>query len=180
MTIEEYATTYLKKEISIIENSHRKDVLTELTVFDKAIIYKYTEDGFDDLNEKLRTSKGKNIIPFGILLAECLDKLPDFIGTVFRSENLAKHEWEEYSLAFKNNSLITKHGFTSTSKSQLSANKFGNYRFEIFVQKGKNIEKIAKYDDEKEVIIRYNTNFMVVSIFNNFIQLLEILYGNGN
>lgn len=174
MTIEEYATTYLKKEIIIIENSHRKDILSELTVFEKAIIYKYSEDGYDDLNEKLRASKGKNITTFGILFAQCLDKLPDFIGTVFRSENLAKHEWEEYLLAFKNDSLITRHGFTSTSKSQLSANKFGNFRLEIFVQKGKDIEKIARYDDEKEVIIRYNCNFRVLSIFNNFVQLMEI------
>lgn len=174
MTVEEYATTYLEREIKIIETSHRKDVVKQLNTFEKAIIYKYTDDGYDDLNETLRISKGENITLFGTLLAECLDKLPNFIGTVFRSENLARHEWEEYSLAFTNNSIITKHGFTSTSKSQLSANKFGNYRFEIFVQKGKNIEKIAKYDDEKEVVIRYDTNFMVVSIFNNFIQLLEI------
>ena len=73
-----------------------------------------------------------------------------------------------------NDSIITKHSFTSTSKSQLSANKFGIYRLEIFVQKGKDIEKIAKYDDEKEVIIRYNSNFRVVGIFNNFVQLIEI------
>lgn len=174
MTVEEYATTYLENEIRIIENSYRKNVLTQLNVFEKAIIYKYTEDGFDDLNELLRISKGKNITHFGTLLAECLDKLPDFIGTVFRSENLAKNEWEEYLLAFTNDSIITKHSFTSTSKSQLSANKFGIYRLEIFVQKGKDIEKIAKYDDEKEVIIRYKSNFRVVGIFNNFVQLIEI------
>ena len=174
MTVEEYATTYLENEIRIIENSYRKNVLTQLNVFEKAIIYKYTEDGFDDLNESLRISKSEKINLFGKLLAECLDKLPDFIGTVFRSENLAKNEWEEYLLAFTNDSIITKHSFTSTSKSQLSANKFGIYRLEIFVQKGKDIEKNAKYDDEKEVIIRYNSNFRVVGIFNNFVQLIEI------
>lgn len=174
MTVEEYATTYLEREIKIIQTSHRKDVLTQLNVFEKAIIYKYTEDGFDDLNETLRISKGEKITLFGTLLAECLDKLPDFIGTVFRSENLAPHEWDEYLLAFANDNLITKHSFTSTSKNQLSANRFGTYRLEIFVQKGKDIEKIAKYDDEKEVIIRYNSNFRVVNVFNNFVQLMEM------
>ena len=58
MTVEEYATTYLENEIRIIENSYGKNVLTQLNVFEKAIIYKYTEDGFDDLNESLRISKG--------------------------------------------------------------------------------------------------------------------------
>lgn len=85
MTVEEYATTYLENEIRIIENSYRKNILIQLNVFEKAIIYKYTEDGFDDLNESLRISKGEKINLFGKLLAEYLDKLPDFVGTVFRS-----------------------------------------------------------------------------------------------
>jgi hypothetical protein len=59
MTTEEYAKEYLTREIQEIENSNRLNVLTDLTVYEKAIIYKYSEDGYLDLNERLRVSEGK-------------------------------------------------------------------------------------------------------------------------
>ena len=59
MTVEEYANKYLENELKIIEGSNRKIVLPELTIFEKAIIYKYSEDGYQDLNEKLRISNGQ-------------------------------------------------------------------------------------------------------------------------
>lgn len=46
MTAEEYANNYLENELKIIENSERKIVLPELTIFEKAIIYKYSDDGY--------------------------------------------------------------------------------------------------------------------------------------
>ena len=69
MTAEEYAKTYLENEIRIIENSHRNDISPELTVFEKAIVYKYTEDGYESLNETLRKNKILEVSEFGKLFA---------------------------------------------------------------------------------------------------------------
>ena len=51
MTTEQYAKKYLFREIKEIEISNRLNVLTELTVYEKALILKYSEDGYEDLNE---------------------------------------------------------------------------------------------------------------------------------
>ena len=174
MTVEEYATTYLKNEIRIIENSHRKDVLTELTVFEKAIIYKYTEDGYDDLNEKLRASKGKNITPFGTLLIECLNKLPNFDEIAYRGVNLTLAEFQKYNDALENGEIITEFSFISSSNSLYVGNAYGEVLFKIFSQKGKKVEQVSKYPNEKEVIFRCNSKFRVFEIDNNYINLIEI------
>ena len=111
MTTEEYAKEYLFREIKEIENSHRLNVLTELTVYEKAIIYKYSEDGYLDLNEKLRLSEGKDISVFGVLLDECLSKLPDYQGITYRGESLTDLELERYRFAFNNNMPLRQHFF---------------------------------------------------------------------
>lgn len=171
MTAEEYANKYLENELKIIDNSDRKIVLPELTIFEKAIIYKYSEDGYQDLNEKLRVNKGKHIPTFGAILSECLEKLPNYTGNVYRSINLTDEEYKRYL----NNDTIIEPFFISTSRSQLIGNQFGNFRFEIFSQTGKCIENISKFSNEKEVVINYNKAFKVVSIneMNRQIQLIE-------
>jgi hypothetical protein len=176
MTSEEYANKYLENELKIIENSDRKIISPELTIFEKAIIYKYSEDGYQDLNEKLRISQGANIPIFGKLLSECLDKLPNFLRNVYRSTNLTDEEYNRYLMANLNDKLIIESFFISASRSQLIGNQFGNFRFEIFSQTGKCIESISKFSDEKEVVFNYNTTFKVVSIseINKQIQLIEI------
>lgn len=174
MTAEEYAKTYLENEIKIIENSHRNDILPELTVFEKAIVYKYTEDGYESLNETLRKKRFLEVSEFGRLFAECLDKLPNFRGNVFRSVDLTTIEWEKYKTAFENNEEITEHFFISTSKVFNMGYAFGKIRFKIYTFKGKNIEYIAKHSDEKEVVLQFNSSFRVIAIDNNIIQLIEV------
>ena len=56
--LEEYSKTYLKSEISEIQLSNRNFELNQLSIYEKAIIYKYSKDGFRDINEVLRKSKG--------------------------------------------------------------------------------------------------------------------------
>jgi ADP-ribosyltransferase exoenzyme len=176
MTPEEYANRYLENEIKIIENTDINNILPELTTHEKAIIYKYSEDGYQDLNEKLRISNGVNIPIFGKLLSECLEKLPNFVGNVYRSTNLTDEEYNRYLTAYLKDELIIESFFISTSRSRLIGNQFGNFSFEIFSQTGKCIENISKFYNEKEVVIKYNTSFRVISIdeINRQIQLIEI------
>jgi ADP-ribosyltransferase exoenzyme len=164
MTTETYAKEYLTREIQEIENSPRLNVLTDLTVYEKAIIYKYSEDGYLDLNERLRVSEGKDISTFGVLLDECLSKLLDYQGRVYRGVDLSKHDLKRYLYAFENNLLITESFFISTSESQLASRMFGrNVQFQIISRTGKSIAEITKFE-EREVLFRYNITFEILDI----------------
>jgi hypothetical protein len=165
MTIEKYATKHLSREIQLIESSEeRMNALPELTVYEKAIIFKYSEDGYEDLNEKLRQSEGKDISNFGILLDECLGILPDYQNVVYRGEGLTDSELERYFLAFKHNEPLREYFFTSSSKSRLKAYEWCREKnrvlMEIFSFSGKAIEYTSKYPAEKEVLFRYNSDFL--------------------
>jgi hypothetical protein len=176
MTSEEYANKYLENELKIIENSDRKIISPELTIFEKAIIYKYSEDGYQDLNEKLRISQGANIPIFGKLLSECLDKLPNFVDNIYRGVDLTTNEYNRYLEAYLNDEIINEPFFISTSRSILVGNQFGNIHFEIFCQTGKNIEHIAKHPMEKEILLSNNCKFRVVMAneIEEKIKLIEI------
>ena len=164
MTTEEYAKEYLFREIKEIENSNRLNVLTELTVYEKAIIYKYSEDGYLDLNEKLRLSEGKDISVFGVLLNECLGKLPDYQGIVFRGVNFSQYKIDEFTNKLFNNERITEHAFLSTSLKANEAYKYGITILQIFSETGKSIGSISKYQNEKEILFRYNTIFEIIAV----------------
>ena len=165
MTTEDCAKEYLFREIKEIENSHRLNVLTELTVYEKAIIYKYSEDGYIDLNERLRLSEGKDISVFGLLLDECLSKFPDYQGITYRGESLTDLELERYRFAFNNNIPLRQHFFLSSSKSRSKAYEWSKEKnkvlLEIFSFSGKIIEPTSKYSAEKEILFRYNSDFWV-------------------
>lgn len=165
MTTEKYAKEYLFHEIQLIESSEeRLNALPELTVYEKAIIFKYSEDGYEDLNEKLRLSEGKDISDFGMLLDKCLGKLPDYQGRVYRGVDLSKYDLNRYSEAFQNNILITESFFISTSESQLASRMFGrNVQFQIISKTGKSIREITKFE-EKEVLFKYNISFEILDI----------------
>jgi hypothetical protein len=166
MTTEEYAKEYLFREIREIETTNRLNVLPELSVYEKAIIYKYSEDGYEDLNEKLRLSKGEKISIFGILLEECLLKLPDYKDIVYRGNGLSQPEFDQYYSNYESKLPFREHCFFSTSKSKAAASEFnrGKYRvlFTILSKTGKEIESIAKYSSEREVLFNRNTEFKVI------------------
>lgn len=168
MTTEKYAKKYLSREIQLIESSEeRMNASPELTVHEKAIICKYSEDGYEDLNERLRLNEGKDISDFGMLLDESLSKLPDYQGIVFRGVEMTYGELNKYRLAFINKESVTEHFFLSSSESKAKAYEWskGNHRvlFRILSKRGKVIESVTKYKVEKEILFRYNSNFIVDS-----------------
>lgn len=82
-SIEEYSKNKPAREIAEILSGNRNKELPELSIFGKALVFKYSVDGYDTLNENLRKSKGKNLSEFGKLLNKALDKLPNFEGMFF-------------------------------------------------------------------------------------------------
>lgn len=167
---EQYARRQLEREVSEIRKSPRIEEHLELTLYEKAFIYKYSEDGYESVNEALRKSCGKENTEFGDLLTKCLDKLPNYEGLVYRSANLSKVEREKYIVAFSSNKTLIEQTFVSTSKSRLIAMAFnGNTLFRMFSKTGKAIEKIAKFGvhnppNEKEVLFRPNRPFRILEI----------------
>lgn len=166
MTTEEYAKEYLFREIQLIESSEeRLNALPELTVYEKAIIFKYSDDGYEALNEKLRISEGKDISTFGKPLDECLNKLRDYEDVVYRGQSLANTELERYYLAWNNKKPSREYHFASSSRSRSIAYEWCREKnkvlFEIFCFNGKEIELASKYPAEKEILFRYNTDFRI-------------------
>jgi hypothetical protein len=169
--LKSYVKTNLSAELREIENSDRKDSLKQLNNFEKALVYKYSDNGYEDLNSDLRINKGKNTSEFGKLLASAVKKLDDFEGLVYRSANLDKDELEIYLNAYKNNSPITEFSFISTSKSRLIAMQYnGNLLFRILSKTGKEIELISKFgsgsQNEREVLFAPNSDFNVLDVTN--------------
>jgi hypothetical protein len=168
--LETYAKANLSDEISIIENTNRKNEYPQLTTYEKAVIYKYSDDGYKKVNEYLRKSKGKTFNDFANHLNNALTKLPNFEGLVYRKVYLTNDEITRYKINLKNNKPLREYPFISATKSRLIAMNFEgtteyepNCLFRIQTKTGKEIDKIAKFD-EKEVLIKPNTTFSVLEI----------------
>ncbi len=48
---ESYSKRFLQREVIEIQRSRRNDELPVLTVYEKAVVFKYSDDGYEALNE---------------------------------------------------------------------------------------------------------------------------------
>ncbi len=141
-----------------------------LTDYEKAIIYKYTNDGYESLNFSLRASSGDNHSELGVYLERTLRKLPAYSGIVYRAANLSRIDLTQYYVAFEDKQALIEPTFLSTTKSRTIAKEFrGNCTFRIVSKTGREIEKIAKFglynaQNEQEVLFTVNTRFEVLTI----------------
>jgi len=166
----EYVNRNCERELNEVRNSPIAELDSNLTVEERTLIYKYTEDGFEYLNETLRLSAGKQYTEFGEFLDKTLSKLANYEDILYRSANLTTFEIQKYLDGYQNNGILVEHSFVSTSKSKAIAYGFGkNCHFRILSRSGKNIEAFAKYglhhsQNEKEVLFRPNCKFRVLEI----------------
>jgi hypothetical protein len=117
----------------------------------------------------LRKSKGKNFDDFGTLLNNALDKIANFEGLLYRKVYLTRSELKRYQNAVTGKN-IKEYTFVSTTKSRLTATNFvgdSNYTpnclFRLQVKTGKDIEKIARFE-ELEVLLKPNALFAVLEV----------------
>ncbi len=167
--VDVYAQSYLNKELQEVSKSGRNVESSNLSLAEKSIIFKYSNDGYDSVNQNLRATYGKGNTEFGKLLFRCLSKLPNFSGLVYRGVTLTKYELNGYIKAFENNQPVTELTFVSTSKSRSIANEYGNTLFIIHSKTGKEIERIAKFGfhnppNEREVLFKPNRKFRVLNV----------------
>lgn len=163
-SLKRFALKRLQSEIDIILQSERINALPELTLEEKAIIYKYTDDGHY-VNESLYESKGTKVSEYAIYLDYCLSKLPNFEGITFRGSDLKPYEIEKYQKALDEKITITEYSFISASRIKKQADQYRRTAlFEIFSKNGKLIKKVSKFVNEQEVIFRKNSKFRVLGI----------------
>lgn len=166
---EKYSTNRLKNELAEIEGSQRNQYLTMLNIYEKALIYKYSNYGYEAINERLRLSNGEEIDEFGKLLMKALNKLPNLIQLVYRGANLTTTEIDRYVDALEKNTLLKEHSFISATKSRFIAMAFGNVFFRIFSKTGKDVEKVTKFglygtSNEQEVLFIPNRKFRILEV----------------
>jgi len=155
----------------ILQKIERDDIgasVTELNIYEKALIYYYSIDGYEQLNEDLRDGKPNE---YEVYLNEALDKLPDYDGESFRGAALTNAEILRYKNAIESDEIIVYPAFLSSSKSLGVARAYsrGSTVFTIASKTGKNIEEISFYgtrspQNEKEILYRSKIKFSVISI----------------
>lgn len=170
MELEEYVKQYLPTALNSIIQSHRVHELPYLTIYEKAIIFAYTDARgrhHQVLNERLWASEGTDISDFGYFLEAILDKLEPYRDMVFRGVQESYCDVERYIKAYNNNTIVTEYSFLSASKLIGVAQGFGCILFRIYSKNAKIIEKVSKFTREEEVLFKRNTSFKVVKVTNN-------------
>lgn len=105
---------------------------------------------------------------FAQSLNKALEKLPNYTGKVGRKTNLPADAFAKY----KPGMVIEERAFTSTST---SSNVWsGTHTYEIQSKTGKDIEKLSKFPNEKEVLFKSGTRFLVKSVSGTHIVMEEV------
>ncbi len=147
-----------------------------------AIIYHYSDSGYENINNTLIENKVIITNSHVRFLCETLNKLPDHQDVVFRGVDFNTSQKQRYIDALNGNTPIQEFSFFSTSRSELIANSFskGDTLFMIFSKTGKQIEKFSKFglysgQNEKEVLFLPNTTFEVLDVLQSTTKTTIIL-----
>ncbi|MEK7255024.1 MAG: hypothetical protein AAB316_09785 [Bacteroidota bacterium] len=165
---ETYVENYLRSLLPDFQRKGLGQSVTELNVWEKVLIYKYSLDGYESLNKALRRGKPH---PMERLLNEALAKLPDFEDVVFRGADLGESKKQFYKQAFENQEVFTEPAFLSASKFMSIANMYsrGNCIFHIDSLHGKSIEELAFFgvgsgQNEREILFRSSSRFLITGL----------------
>ena len=99
MELEQYVKQYLPTALNTIIQSQRVHELQNLSIYEKAIIFAYTDATTKQhqvLNTELWESEGKEISDFGRFLDKILTKLDAYKGLVFRGAHNSYCDIERY------------------------------------------------------------------------------------
>ena len=164
--LRKYVKSNLVRELDEIKKSNRFNNINELDEFEKAIIYHYTDSGYEVLNQTLR--EGGNLTEFGKYLNYSLNKLPNYRLLCYRAIKCSETKLKKYHKAFNSDTVIVEKSFLSCSKSKMLSQYFSDSPlFIILSKRGKEIEKIAKFgidssENEREILFMSNSKFKVI------------------
>jgi hypothetical protein len=152
----------------------------QLTLLEKASIYGYTINQFNDLNSYLRGhSYTKSAVYLGFYsrtLSRALRKIGrNFTGVVYRGAIMDHIDISIYSDAFQAGVPITHSYFTSTT--QDPAQSFmGNVQFVINSKRGVDISKVSAHEKETEILFDKGTSFEITDINHDVIDDVYYIY----
>ena len=138
-TVEKLVETYFKSDYEEFLKRKQGEFITTLSLHEKVLVYKYTKDYYEDLNEALRDGKEPESAQY---LNEVLRKLPDYRDLVFRGTELSEAKKEHFRLRLESGELYTEPAFFSATKSELIANEFS--RGDTIFTSMENMEKTWK------------------------------------
>ncbi|MEI9918544.1 MAG: ADP-ribosyltransferase [Bacteroidota bacterium] len=166
--LKNYVVNYLAADFN--EVCARGHVVPPIDEFESTIIYKYTKDGYIDLNKELRNKRNDKLPEFGKYLKHSLEKLPSYKGLAYRGVNLTASQTNLYQKFYKSGEPLTEPAFLSTSRRRTLAMSFGTKcLFVIHSKHGKLVENYARFGinnphNESEVIFSNNSTFTVADI----------------
>ena len=168
-----YAAKYLPEALRIVQTGRRANALPPLTATDKALLYHYSEDGYEMLNQALHANGGQNTSVFGKGLAAALAKLPPYAGEVLSGVYLSAAQLQQYRARAQDGQPVSWPAFLSASQRPSIAGLYlstppKNCLFVIQSRTGRLIEEAAKYgvdgQNEYEVLFAPNTQFEVLEV----------------
>lgn len=128
-------------------------------------VMRLVDDGNKD-HETIWQSKVDTLGPFALLLYELGNQnIKKTYITVYRGANLSNELIEQYRTAAKEFYIPAFPSFTSTSRNQTKAEKFGNVLFVIDIRQsdGRDVASYSKYPHEEEILINPNFYFYIHS-----------------
>ena len=177
MELKEYVELKYPDALNAIRQSTSAKEITELTEHEKAIIYAYSDEGYE-VNAELRKFRKLVTPEFAVHLNAALAKLPSTKAVVHRGIWRINSVLKMYQNAFKTGEILIEYGFTSASQSRSIAEQFGEIILDISSKNGKPIEKLTKFgasvmDNEQEVLFESSSKFIVRNIVerNSFIYI---------
>ncbi len=140
-------------------------------IYEKTLIYYYTESGYIPINRSLRRSHSKRGTKASSLLNDVLDKLPNWRGLAYRNTRLTEKQVKRYRESMDKGSPITEWALVSSSRSPGKARYYpnSNTEFQIFSRHGKVVEEcscLGKYTppNEEEIVFQPGHSFQVLGV----------------
>lgn len=163
--------------LRVVQAGGYATALPQLSAAEKALLYHYTEDGYEALNAGLHDTPFAPLPAVGQALAAILAKLPPHVGQAFSGVWLRPSELQFYRACVLAGTAVRWPAFLSASTEVSIAMQFlrtasKNCLFVIRSRSGCLIEAVSKYglhgqapgQNEHEILFRPQTEFDVLAV----------------
>lgn len=172
-----YAKKACPDALRIVQTGGYATALPQLSAAEKAVLYHYTEDGYEALNATLHAHPRAALPELGRALVTILTKLPPYAEAAYCGVHLSPRELQFYRACARSATPVHWPAFLSTSLRARMAMRFlrtepKNCLVVIQSKTGRLIEEVAKWgihglapgQNEAEVLFAPQTTFDVLAV----------------